>query len=77
MSARLLRMVDRERWSRRDIVNAIDALIDRLDTMDPDPDIEADDEGEPSLGWSSTYSIGRYDGRPLVDEMEGPEAFVA
>jgi len=30
---------------------AIEALVDLLDGLDPDPDIELDSDGEPALGW--------------------------
>jgi hypothetical protein len=36
--------------TRADIETMIEALIARLDTMDPDPDLEPDVD-EPSLGW--------------------------
>ncbi len=62
--------IDMERSSRRQIVAAIHAMIDRLDSLDGDCDLEPDADSEPSLGWSSTYAIGRYDGDPRADERE-------
>lgn len=46
---------------RRQVEATIEALIDFLDVLDADPDLEADADGEPSLGWSLSMAIGTAD----------------
>ncbi|ALN75821.1 hypothetical protein [Aureimonas sp. AU20] len=46
---------------RRQVEATIEALIDFLDVLDADPDLEADADGEPSLGWSLSMATGTAD----------------
>lgn len=45
---------------RSRVEGAIAALIDLVDSLDPDPDLEPDNDDEPSLGWCDGKCEGRY-----------------
>ena len=42
-----------DRTSRKALATSIEALIDMLDDISPDPDLEETADDEPSLGWTS------------------------
>ena len=47
---RTFEMVESTRFRAR-VVAAIETLVDLLDELDHDPDLEPDNDDEPSLGW--------------------------
>lgn len=49
---------------------AIEALVDILDRLEPDPDLEADNDDEPSLGWCDGAYGRRYGG---TDDREAED----
>ncbi|UJX47179.1 hypothetical protein [Xanthobacter sp. YC-JY1] len=49
-SPRTFEMVETTRFRAR-VVAAIETLVDLLDELDLDPDLEPDNDDEPSLGW--------------------------
>lgn len=49
-SPRTFEMVETTRFRAR-VVAAIETLVDLLDELDHDPDLEPDNDDEPSLGW--------------------------
>ena len=48
---------------RQNIEATIERLLVLLDTLDGDPDLEPDADGEPSLGWTATMAFGSLDDR--------------
>jgi hypothetical protein len=48
---------------RQNIEASIERLLAMLDTLDGDPDLEPDADGEPSLGWTATMAFGSLDDR--------------
>ncbi|WP_366510470.1 hypothetical protein, partial [Mesorhizobium sp.] len=53
--------------SRKSLAGSIEALIDMLDDLSPDPDLEDSADDEPSLGWSADGVTGSR------DDLEGPQ----
>ncbi|WP_024281210.1 hypothetical protein [Xanthobacter sp. 126] len=52
---------------------AIEALVDILDRLEPEPDLEPDNDDEPSLGWCNGAPTSRYGGdddREAEDEHD-------
>ncbi|TIT32297.1 MAG: hypothetical protein E5W65_25655 [Mesorhizobium sp.] len=72
-----------DRTSRKSLAGSIEALIDMLDDLSPDPDLEDGADLEPSLGWGErgprcmfTFQDGRgspHDDRELECEDEGAQ----
>ncbi|TIQ85260.1 MAG: hypothetical protein E5X38_21255 [Mesorhizobium sp.] len=71
-----------DRSSRKELATSIEALIDMLDDLSPDPDLEDGADAEPWLGWtdrgpqasSNMFMDGRgsaYDDREAEDEHGG------
>ncbi|RWH32210.1 hypothetical protein [Mesorhizobium sp.] len=71
-----------DRSSRKELATSIEALIDMLDDLSPDPDLEDGADAEPWLGWtdrgpqasSNMFMEGRgsaYDDREAEDEHGG------
>lgn len=59
---------------RQSIATTIERLIAVLDELDPDPDLEATGDDEPSLGWPEEHGLSQLDfhGKhgPLDDDRE-------
>lgn len=56
-SPRTFEMVESTRFRAR-VVAAIETLVDLLDELDHDPDLEPDNDDEPSLGWREACGGG-------------------
>ncbi|WP_238121746.1 MULTISPECIES: hypothetical protein [unclassified Xanthobacter] len=88
-SIRTFEMVETSRFRAR-VAAAIESLVDLLDSLEDDPDLEPDNDDEPSLSWeggqpgryfpegSPGVGIVRYDDadreRDAGDGPEGPDA---
>ncbi|MFG1298115.1 hypothetical protein [Xanthobacter variabilis] len=72
-SIRTFEMVETSRVRAR-IADLIEALVDLLDSVEPDPDFEPDNDDEPSLGWCDSRSPAGFgstdDGEFNGDELD-------
>lgn len=70
-SIRTFEMVETSLFRAR-IADLIEAMVDLLDSLEPDPDDEPDNDDEPSLGWCDGNAQVRFGGADDC-EVDGDE----